>query len=259
MPAPTEVRCQGRRYLGPQFAPIGSERRRSPPPASSEPWSTGILRGPTGCRHRDQGLLLEFLDPVTWNEHRGCLPTPATHQHEPPSPGIPECCRGGRPRSRPTTAAAFVGPAPDAPGLMDPAARVRMFEDLIEDATDRGPDPWALRGDWHRGVDTSHLARSQGCPIPRCLCGLQGMPAAPSGPQVGGRPATPGGGSSPIPSRWNITRTQKGENGGSINVTSTSLDGALLLLKSAVADPGWSSPQDEAKGDIGSRSGRARE
>ena len=259
MPAPTEVRCQGRRYLGPQFAPIGSERRRSPPPASSEPWSTGILRGPTGCRHRDQGLLLGFLDPGTWNAHLGCVPAPAKRQHDPPSPGPPECCRGGLPRSRPTTAAACVGPTSGAPGLMDPAARVHMFEDLIEDATDRGPDPWALRGDWHRGVNTSHLARSQGCPIPRCPCGHQRMPAAPSGPRAGGLPTTPGKGSSLIPSRWNITRTQKGENGGSMNVTSTSLDGALLLLKAAVAEPGWCSPQDEANGDAGLRSSRARE
>ena len=82
------------------------------------------------------------------------------------------------------------------------------------------------------------------------------MPAAPFGPRAGSLPATPGGGSSPHPSRWNITRTQKGESRGTINVAAKSLEEAYLMA--AVEKPGWGLLQEEANVDAKLRSDRVR-
>ena len=278
MPAPS---CQGHRYIGVAFAPIGSERRRSPPPAprSEVGWSTCRPLGPVDCKgdRIEQGLGLDFLDPLSWTEDQDRAPGQdrrARRLPDPPRPWSPDCRRGDLPRCCPTPKSVHpaVGASaprdPETPDLLPPspwappsppAESARRLVEDSKDSEDQGPGAaWARQVGWHHTI-VPHVDRSQRCPSSRCPCGRLRMPAAPSGPRAGGLPTTPGGGSSPIPSRWHITRTQKGESGGSINVTATSMDGALLLLKSAVAEPGWCSPQEEAKGDAGVRSSRARE
>ena len=82
------------------------------------------------------------------------------------------------------------------------------------------------------------------------------MPAAPSGHPGGNLPATPGEGSSPPPLRWNISRTQKGGSGGTINVSAKTLEEAYLRLVAATGERGWGMIQEELTEDAGLRSGR---
>ena len=94
MPAPS---CQGHRYIGVPFAPIGSERRRSPPPGpwSEGRWSTCRPLGPVDCRgdRIEQGPRLDFLDPLSWTEDQGHASCPARRPRrllDPPRPESPD-------------------------------------------------------------------------------------------------------------------------------------------------------------------------
>ena len=255
------------------MAPIGAERRRSPPavPRPEVSWSTGRLLGPADCKcdQSEQGLVLEFLDPLSWSEDRGHGPFPARRLPDSPRPASPDCRRGEFPRSCPTPKPAPPGhdnPTPRIPDLIVTGPRVRPPDSTrrpigepIEDAEDRGPGAtWARRVGWHQGDSLPHVDKAQRCPVPRCPCGRLRMPAAPFGLRAGSLPATPGEGSSPCPSRWNITRTQRGESGGTINVAAKSLEEAYRLLMAAVEEPGWGLLQEEADEDAGLRSGRVR-
>ena len=276
MPAPS---CQGHRYIGVPFAPIGSERRRSPPPAprSEVRWSTCRPLGPVDCKgdRIEQGLGLDFLDPLSWTEDQGrasCRDRRPRRLPDPPRPESPDCRRGDLPRCCPTprpvhpAAGASAPRDPAIPDLCPPSPRAppsppaestrRPVEDLAEDSEDRGPGAaWARRVGWHH-TSVPHVDRAQRCHSSRCPCGRLKMPAAPSGHPGGNLPTTPGGGSSPPPSRWNISRTQKGESGGTINVSAKTLEEAYLLLVAATGERGWGRIPEESTKAPGLCSGR---
>ena len=186
-----------------------------------------------------------------------------------PRPASPDCRRGEIPRSCPTPKPAPPGhdnPTLRIPDLIVAGPRVRPPDSTrlpigepIKDAEDRGPGAaWARRVGWHQGDSVPHVDKAQRCPIPRCPCGRLRMPAAPFGLRAGSLPATPGEGSSPCPSRWNITRTQRGESGGTISVAAKTLEDAYLLLVAAVEEPGWGLLQEESDKDAGLCSDRVR-
>ena len=277
MPVPT---CQGHRYIGIPFAPIGSERRRSAPPAprSEARWSTCHPLAPVDCRgdRSERELGPDFLDPLSWTKDQARTfgqDRRTSQLPDPPRPESPDCGRGDLPRccpaprpAHPATGASaprdpvipdLCPPSPRAP-LGPPAEPTRRpIGDLAEDSECRGPGAvWARRAAWHHTY-VPHVDKAQRCHSMRCPCGRQRTPAVPSGRPGGNRPTTPGGGSFPTPSRWNISRTQRGVSGGTINVSARTLEEAYLLMVAATGERGWGKVHEDSAKDPGLCSNRA--
>ena len=271
MPAPT---CQGHRYIGAPFAPIGSERRRSPlpPPRPEVRWSTCRLPAPADCRvgRIEREFNPDFLDSLagtkdrsrTFGQDRGTSRLP-----DPPRPDSPDVSRGGLPGCCPTprpahlvTGAAIprdpaipdLCPLPPRASVVPPVESTRRpVGDLTDDSDDQGPAAvWARRAGWHHTY-VPQVDKAQRCHSMRCPCGRLRTPVAPSGRPGGNPPTTPGGGSSPTPSRWNISRTQKGESGGTINVSARTLEEAYLLMVAATGERGWGRVHEDLTKDPG--------
>ena len=62
--------CHEHRYIGVPLGPIGSERRKAPPPGLQPKgrWPSSCLFGPSNCRcdHLEHGLLVDILDLSSW-------------------------------------------------------------------------------------------------------------------------------------------------------------------------------------------------
>ena len=118
---------------------------------------------------------------------------------------------------------------------------------------------WTRRFNWPKASDVVQVDKAEDCPIPRCPCGRLRTPAGPYGPRAGIPPVTPGGGSSPRPSQWTITKTEKGKGRGSraaISVSTNSLEEAYHMVTAAAGESGWDPPQGEADAGTGLRSDR---
>ena len=126
--------CHGHRYIGVPLAPIGSERRKAPPPGFrlEGRWPTSRLFGPSDCKcdRLEHGLLVDVLDPASWSEDPRQSAYPARRAKRmldsprPERPVSPDGRRVEYPRGRPT-------PKPAPPGQGNAISRDSRVPDPL--------------------------------------------------------------------------------------------------------------------------------